>query len=81
MLSLNAHLIMTDIQKFAWTIAFSACYLLAGIKASKWIATAIYVTPAGSVTHDSFMSMMTLTISLVITLPGSYLIYKVWEDQ
>ena len=30
---------MTDLQKFAWTIAFGGLYLIAGIRACNWLTS------------------------------------------
>ena len=64
---------MTDLQKFAWTIAFGGLYLIAGIRACNWLTSQLRdLTPA-------VQFLLLPLIALVIAAPGSFLVFKIWK--
>ena len=71
---------MTGYQKMAWTIAFSALYMIAGVRFVRWIATTTYMTPNGDSVQNLLMALLTPFIALLISAPGGYLIYKIWKE-
>ncbi|MDB4623079.1 hypothetical protein OAE36_00260 [bacterium] len=64
---------MTDLQKFAWTIAFSGLYLIAGIRACNWLTSQL-----GDLNVVAQLLMLPF-IALLIAAPGSFLVFKLWE--
>tara|TARA_B100001939_G_scaffold134512_1_gene116848 strand:+ start:283 stop:501 length:219 start_codon:yes stop_codon:yes gene_type:complete len=71
---------MAVYQKILWTIAFSAFYMIAGVRFVRWTATTTYMTPNGDSVQNLLMPLVTPFIALLISAPGGYLIYKVWKE-
>ena len=64
---------MTDVQKFAWTIAFGGLYLIAGIRACNWLT--VQLGDLNTVVQVFILPF----ISLAIAAPGSFLVFKMWK--
>ena len=64
---------MTDLQKFAWTIAFGGLYLIAGIRACNWLTIQL-----GDL-HTVFQVLILPFIALAIAAPGIFLVFKMWK--
>ena len=64
---------MTDVPKFAWTIAFGGLYLIAGIRACNWLTDQL-----GDLNIVVQVFILPF-IALVIAAPGSLLVYKMWK--
>ena len=64
---------MTDSQKIVWTIAFGGLYLIAGTLACNWLTSQLSDL-------DTVVQFLLLPlIALVIAVPGSFLIFKIWK--
>ena len=64
---------MTDLQKFAWTLAFGGLYLIAGIRACNWLTSQL-----GGLNLVAQFLMLPL-IALLIAAPGSFLVFQMWK--
>ena len=64
---------MTDLQKFVWTIAFGGLYLIAGIRACNWLTSQL------SDLNTVVQFVLLPLIALVIAVPGSFLVFKLWK--
>ena len=64
---------MTDVQKFAWTIAFGGLYLIAGIRACNWLTGQF-----GDLNTVAQLFILPF-IALAIAAPGSFLVFKMWK--
>ena len=71
---------MTGYQKMAWTISFSAFYMIEGVRFVRWTTTTTYITPNGDSVQNLLMALLTPFIALLISAPGGYLIYKIWKE-
>ena len=72
---------MTDNQKFIWTIAFSCFYLVFLIRFSPLLTLRIYVLLSEVMSYDLYRATLSPILALLVALPGTYLIYKVWMER
>ena len=64
---------MTDSQKLVWTIAFGGFYLIAGTRACNWLTSQL------SDLNTAVQFLLLPLIALVIAVPGSFLVFKIWK--
>lgn len=72
---------MNNFQKIVWTFAFAALYMIAGVRLSRWITSAVYIVPTGSTMHNVLIVLISPFIALAISAPGGYLVYRIWKDS